>query len=222
MVTKAPPIEATAEERQGATPEAVAAYPLRIQLPHEWQLSDEALLEIGTLNDEWCFEADDEGGLFLMPPPAPKSARRELRIAAQLMHWSDSHNGEAFPSATFRLPNGWRRAPDAAWISDERLANIEPDHEGIWAVCPDFVVEVRSKTERLRLQHEKMEMWIEQGAREAWLVDPHEQMLTIYRTGQDLEQLERPESVTAVEIADDLTIDLTRVWPPRDQVPASS
>lgn len=221
MVTKVAPTDVSPEESPAVAPqtEAVArlAFPLRLQLPEDWQLTDDALLEIGSLNDEWYFEADDEGGLFVTPPPGPLSGARELRIASQILLWSDSsEQGQSFPSATFRLPNGWRRAPDAAWVSDERLSGISPDDEGIWAVCPDFVVEVRSRSDQLDPLQEKMEMWISQGARLAWLVDPREEHVWIYRPEQEPERLERPESVTATEIADDLAVDFSRIWPRRD------
>ena len=116
-------------------------------------------------------------------------------------------------SATFMLPNGDRRMPDAAWISNERLAEIADHDEIIWQICPDFVVEVRSATDDLKDQQAKMEMWISQGARLGWLVDPLEESVWVYRPEQEPERLERPESLTATEIADDLTIDLSRIWP---------
>ena len=56
-----------------------------------------------------------------------------MAIAAQLLHWSDhSGRGMVVGPALFRLPNGWRRWPRVAWISDERLATIDQNNEGIW------------------------------------------------------------------------------------------
>ena len=214
MVTEAPPAEAASKDPQAAKPATKSPYLLRIQLPSEWQLSDEALLEISSLNDEWHFEADGEGGLLLVAPPGTESGERELEIAGQVRNWRHAvDRGRAYGSTLFQLPNGWRRAPDAAWVSDERLATVERTDELVWKVCPDFIIEVRSGTDELNLLMGKMEMWVDQGAREAWLVDPQEQTLTIYRPNQEPEQLERPESATATEIADDLSIDFARVWP---------
>ena len=199
------------------------AFPLRLQLPVEWELTDEQLLELALLNEEWYLEADCEGGLYMAPPPGPLSAERELLIASQILFWSSTSNrGRVFPSATFRLPNGWRRAPDAAWISDERLSGIAPDNESIWAVCPDFVVEVRSVNDRLPPVQTKMKMWIAQGARLGWLVDPHNEVVWVYMEEEDPRRLERPESVTASEIAEDLTVDFSRIWPRHDPEPGTS
>lgn len=199
------------------------AFPLRLQLPAEWDLTDERLLELGSLNEEWYLEADCEGGLYMAPPPGPLSGERELLIASQILFWrSTSDRGRVFPSVTFHLPNGWRRAPDVAWISDERLSGIASDDEGIWAVCPDFVVEVRSTSDRLEPLKEKMQMWVSQGSRLGWLVDPFDEAVWIYRPEQEPELLERPESLTANEIADELTIDFSRIWPSQDPEPETS
>lgn len=156
--------------------------PLRLCLPASWVLSDQELLEFASLNREWSVEADAEGGLWMSPPAGTESGGRELDIGAQLFARSTAAGlGRAFgASSMFRLPNGWRRAADASWLSEERLAGLDPSDEGIWAVCPDFVVEVRSVSERPERLHEKMEMWVSQGARLGWLMDPFESVVWVY------------------------------------------
>ncbi len=198
-------------------------HPLRIQLPAEWELTDERLLEFCSLNEEWHIEADGEGGLWIVAPPGTESSEREANVVTDLMNWTRrSGRGRAIGSGLVQLPNGWRRAPDAAWISDERLAEIAGDDHIIWRICPDFVVEVRSATDDLEDLQTKIEMWIAQGARLGWLVDPYEEAVCIYRPEQEPERIERPQSLTALEIADDLTIDFTRVWPRRDQAASTT
>ena len=64
------------------------------------------------------------------------------------------------------------RAPGAAWVSPERAALMESDDERIPHLCPDFVVEIRSPSDRLSDQRAKLELWIEHGARLGWLIDP--------------------------------------------------
>lgn len=198
---------------------AQQAHLLRLQMPPEWELTDERFLELCRLNEGWRIEADGDGGLLIMAPTGPLSSAQGSSILAQVWVWSDERkSGMAFDSsATFQLPNEDRRMADAAWISDERLAEIAGDDHVIWRTCPDFVVEVRSATDDLAPQQRKMEMWISQGARLGWLVDPLEETVWIYRPERDPERLERPESLTASEIADDLTIDFNRIWPLRDQ-----
>ena len=202
---------------------AERVHPLRIQLPSEWTLTDELFLEFCSLNEEWHIEADGEGGLWIVAPPGTESSEREANVVTDLMNWTRrSGRGRAIGSGLVQLPNGWRRAPDAAWFSDERLAEIAGDDYIIWRVCPDFVVEVRSATDDLEDLQTKMEMWIAQGARLGWLVDPYEEAVSIYRPEQEPQQEARPESLTATEIADDLTIDFTRIWPQQDPTPETS
>lgn len=229
MVTKAPSTDVSSEESLGKPSReqsqvAQQAQLLRLQMPAEWELTDERFLELCSLNEGWRIEADGEGGLLIMSPTGPMSSARGGRIYSQTLAWSDvNESGMVFDSsATFLLPNGDRRIPDAAWIGDERLAEMDADDEGVWHVCPNFVVEVRSRTDRLSDQQTKMEMWVSQGANLAWLVDPFEEAVWIYRPEQEPERLERPESVTAAEIADDLTIDFSRIWPRRDPEPETS
>ena len=194
-------------------------FPLRLQLPSGWQLTDDRFLELCSLNEGWRIEVDGEGGLLIMVPTGPMSSARGGSVLAQIWIWSDEHeSGMAFDSsATFLLPNGDRRMPDAAWIGDERLAEIEDDHYIIWRICPEFVVELRSGSDRLEPQQAKMELWLSQGARLGWLIDPLDETVWIYRPGEEPERVERPTSLTAVEIADDLTIDFSRIWRPQGQ-----
>ncbi len=205
---------ATARAGRRASALDPSAFPLRLQLPPERALTDERFIELRRLNEGWRLETDAEGGLLIMAPTGPDSSDRSGRIYAQILFWSDARNtGRAFESsATFMLPSGDRRSPDAAWISDARLAAIADDDAVIWRICPDFVVEVRSASDALADQQSKLELWISQGARLGWLVDPLEETVWIYRSGQNPEKMERPATLTASEIADDLTVGFTRVW----------
>ncbi len=218
MVTAERPvsmIESPVAEGESTLPSR--GLPLRLKLPSEWELTDEQLLTLSSLNQEWHIEADCDGGLWIVAPPGTESSERESFVVAQLVEWRlATGRGRAIGSGMVHLPNGWRRAPDAAWFSDERLSEIAGDDHLIWRVCPDFVVEMRSASDRLDVQQQKMAMWIAQGARLGWLVDPFGEVVWIYRPEQEPERVERPESLTAVEIAEDLTIDFTRIWPQPD------
>ncbi len=219
MVTTPASKPAAAAAAPMRDPQPSSAFPLRLQLPSDWALTDEAVLELGSLNEGWRIETDAGGGLLIMSPTGPRSSIQGGRIYAQLLLWSDAGGGgEAFESsATFLLSNGERRMPDAAWISNVRLADVDEDGPAIWRVCPDFIVEVRSASDRLDLLQQKMEMWLSQGARLGWLVDPLEQTVWVYVPEQDVQRFERPDYLTTAEIAADLTIDLSRVWPTRER-----
>ncbi len=118
-------------------------------------------------------------------------------------------------STGFVLPNGARHSPDAAWTLKSRVQQLDPAvRERFWHLCPDFVIELRSPTDRPRAVREKMQEWIANGAQLAWLVEPAERSVTIFRPGRE------PVTVTAVDsIAGEGTVDgfvvaLPLVWDP--------
>lgn len=190
--------------------------PIVLRLP-QGVLSDELLIEISNLNEPLHFERSPEGALEISPPPGTLSGRRGSRIAVQIINWADEHeNGEAFGAASgFRLPTTAARDPDACWVSKESLRGVDTENEALWSVCPDLIVEVRSRGQTIRRQQEKMEEWMEAGARLGWLIDVYTEAgeVWVYREGNaEPERLERPDSLNGENVAEGLTVDLTRVW----------
>ena len=203
---------------------APGAFSLRLQLPSDWDLTDARFLELCSLNEGWRMEVDGEGGLLIMAPTGPLSSAQG---AASLRRFGfgatrTSRAWPLIPAPPSSCPTatvGWPMRPGSA-ISG--WPEIVGDDDIIWRICPDFVVEVRSATDELAGQQEKMEMWVSQGARLGWLVDPLEEAVWIYRPEREAERVERPESVAASEIGDDLVIDFSRIWPNREATPETS
>lgn len=190
--------------------------PIVLHLP-AGVLTDDLLIQISNLNEPLHFERSPEGALEISPPPGTLSGRRGSRIAAQIMKWADEQrNGEGFAAATgFRLVTSAARDPDAAWISTERLNDVDTHDEGLWSVCPDLIVEVRSRGQTVLRQQEKMQEWMASGARLGWLIDVYtkEGEVWVYRQGEsEPERLERPDSLSGEDVAEGLSVDLTRVW----------
>ena len=189
-------------------------WPIVVRLPADWSLTDECLIEISSLNDPLHFERSAEGALEISPPPGTLSGQRGGEVYAQVWVWNnDRSSSQSFAGGGFRLPNSAVREPDAAWVSGERLSDIELDDEGYWPVCPDFVVEVRSRGQSVAAQQEKMQEWMSNGARLGWLIDPYGDQVFIYRANQDEpERLERPETLSGEDVAEGLTVELAKVW----------
>lgn len=187
--------------------------PLSLRLPGEWELSEQCLIELASLNDPWRFERSAEGALEIMPPPGPRSSDRGGRIYAQVLLGGDDRGSAFESSGGFRLADSSIRAPDVSWVSNERLAGVEVDHEGAWPVCPDFVVEIRSPSDRLSQQQAKMRQWMSNGARLGWLIDPFEDAAWVYREGVgEPERIERPAKLDCGDVLPGLVIDLAHVW----------
>jgi len=169
---------------------------LNIQAAH---LSDEQFLQLCQENPDLRIEMNAKGELVIMPPTGMKTGVRKNRLGFHLEGWTrQNESGFAFDSSTmFTLPNGAKRSPDASWISRERWeALTEEQQEGIGPLCPDFVVELRSPSDRLSVLQEKMQEYIDNGARLGWLIDPLEKRVYIYRPGQSVEQLDDPATLS--------------------------
>ena len=183
-------------------------------MPEGMALSDDLLLGIGARNDGWRFESDAEGALLILAPAGSLSGRRGVIISTQLQNWASAGaGGDVFDaSSLFRLPDGNRRAPDIAWLSPERLSGVDENDEGVWRVAPDLVIEIQSRNDDPSQQRDKMELWMANGARLGWLIDPFEDRVWVYRPDRETEELMRPERIGDAAVLPGLEVDLSRVW----------
>ena len=158
-------------------------------------LTDDQFLGLCSDNRDFRIEMGAQGELIIMPPPGSRTGRRSARIVQRLANWTDQDGtGVCFGTDTgFTLPNRAKRGPDAAWISHDRWNGIpEEQQEKLAPICPDFVAELRSPSDRLSDIEEKMEEYIANGARLGWLLDPFENRAYIYRPGQAAERIDNP------------------------------
>ena len=159
-------------------------------------------------------ELTREGELIIMPATFPKSGRRNAKLTARLENWSEAAGlGETFDSSTlFTLPNGAIRSPDACWIEKSRWEAVSEDElDDLLVICPDFVAELRSKTDRLSAVQMKMREYLDNGARLGWLLDPKSQRVEIYRLGREVEILDNPASLSGEDVLPGFVLDLTGI-----------
>jgi Uma2 family endonuclease len=150
-----------------------------------------------------------------MPPTGGETGNRNIEISYQIQSWSRSNkSGIAFDSSTgFKLPNGADRSPDAAWIPLEKWQNLtEKERQRFVPVCPDFVVELRSKTDSLKSLQDKMKEYIENGARLGWLINPQDKQVEIYRQGKEVEILDYPQTLSGEDVLLGFVLDLQFIW----------
>ena len=188
---------------------------LPLRLRFEEPLSDCDLLKFCNENNPLRVERDSNGELILMSPNTPKGSSIEAEVLTDLMVWSRSDGrGKAFgPTAGFTLPDTSMRAPDASWITSIRWnALSEAQLDTYSPICPDFVIEVRSKSDRLKPLQEKMTMWIANGAELAWLVDPLRKVIEIYRLNESPEIHDNPTSVLGTGPVAGFELVLSRIW----------
>jgi Uma2 family endonuclease len=133
-----------------------------------------------------------------------------------LQAWSRQNQlGKAFDSSGgFKLPNGADRSPDASWVQRERWESLSLEQrEKFLPLCPDFVVELRSASDRLKSLQDKMQEYRENGAKLGWLIDPQNKRVEIYRPDQEeVEIQENPTTLSGENVLPGFILDLTVIW----------
>ena len=197
----------TAKER------AVNWQPLVMRLP-TFVLDAETFFDIAQANQDLRMELSAEGDLIVMPPAGTSTGDKNSEINMQLRQWAKRDGkGKAFDSSTgFLFPNQAVRSPDASWVSYEQLETLS--HEA-WTrfapLCPEFVLELRSPSDRLSVTKEKMQEYMENGAELGWLIDPQEQRVHIY-TADGVEVLEHPQAVVGTGVLAGFRLELGEIW----------
>ncbi len=186
--------------------------PLAIRLSAPF--TDEQLCAFAASIEPYRVERNAQGELEIMTPLVPNGGRRESYVIRRLDLWAEEHGGESFSSDTgFTLPDGSMRCPDASWISEERWrALTEEEQDQFSPICPEFIVEVVSKSDSRKTVERKMEMWLANGAQLAWMIDPYAATLSIYRPGTEAEVLSRPDWAEAETVVPGFRLEMARLW----------
>lgn len=166
-------------------------------------------------NPELRLELTAQGELIIMPPTGSKSGWRSGRSYYALTAWADKEgSGLTFDSSSgFTLPNGAKQSPDASWVKRERWNALSTAQQEEFApLCPDFVIEVRSPSDRLSDLQDKMQEYLANGAQLGWLIDPMEKRVYVYRLGQPVEVLADPASVSGDPILPGFVLLVRELW----------
>jgi Uma2 family endonuclease len=187
------------------------AAPDTIALPTNWEaliirpapprqrFSDEEFAAFCAQYPEYRIEMNSEGEMIIMLPVISEGGRRNFNLTARFGAWVDADGtGVGFDSSTgFTLPNGAKRSPDVSWIRRARWDALTEEQKNEFApICPDFVVELRSKSDRLSTLQEKMEEYLANGAQLGWLIDPLEKKVHIYRPHAPVQVLDNPSDIS--------------------------
>ncbi len=176
---------------------------LMAQLEYSERDIDRWFIEFNHANHELVgkLELDAEGALLITPMLREAGSSDEMATLVSLANWAEGYGGDAHGSRLgIRMPNGQIYAPDAAWISPEQQANrpqpYPPPDDWLLPFCPAFVVEIRSRSDRLAALQRKMADYIANGALLGWLIDPLQRRVHVYLPGQEPVVLDDPEVVS--------------------------
>jgi len=179
-----------------------------------FDLTDEAFYELCRSNPNVKFERTAMGELVVMSPTGGESGQRNADIIVDLGLWNrQTQLGVTFDSSTgFKLPNGAERSPDAAWVRGDRWEALTPEQRRKFPpLAPDFVVELRSPSDDLNTLQAKMKEYIDNGVQLGWLINPQDQQVEIYRSGQPVELLQSPQNLSGETVLPGFILDLGRI-----------
>jgi Uma2 family endonuclease len=164
-------------------------------------------------NPDWRLELTAKGELIIMAPTGWETSKQNGNLFAQVWKWNDlSKLGEVFDSSGgFTLPNGAIKSPDVTWIATSKLVGISTD-VAFPIVVPDFVIELRSSSDRLQTLQDKMLEYRENGVSLGLLLNRKERQVEIYRPGKEIEIIDSPSSLDCGDVLPGFSLELTKLW----------
>jgi Uma2 family endonuclease len=178
------------------------------------RLTREQFYELCKVNHDIRLERSSTGDLILIPPTGWESGRQNSLLNLRVGAWAEQDGtGIVFDSSTgFSLPNGADRSPDVAWVDKTRIAALAPDPARFLPLAPDFVLELRSATDKLATLQRKMAEYRDCGVRLGWLIDPQEKRVEIYRLGRPTEYLSQPDQLSGEDVLPGFVLTLAEIW----------
>lgn len=180
-------------------------------------MTDQQFADFCADHPDLSFETTATGEIIVMPPNFSKTGARNLDLSMQLGIWARRNGLDvASDSSTgFLLPNGARRSPDASWTPKDAIRQLSASsREGYWHLCPTFVVELRSPSDRLPVLRAKMQEYLDNGAQLGWLIDPEARTVEIYRPDREAELRQGIEDISGEGVLEGFCLDLRTIWDP--------
>ena len=175
-------------------------------------IDDGVFLEICRKNPDNRIERTQKGEIVFMAPTGGETGKFNASIIGIFYIWNKiQKKGKIFDSSTaFRLPSTAIRSPDLAFISTDRWNSLSKgEKESFPPICPDFVLEIRSKTDKLTDLQSKMEEWIEGGCKLGWLLDIENLQFFIYKPESEVQVLQgRTVLLTGEDVLPEFTLSI--------------
>ncbi|MEJ1930518.1 Uma2 family endonuclease [Nostoc sp. NIES-2111] len=197
------------------SPVATEIMPIVLKMQPNIVMTDDQFFDFCQLNGDFRIERNHLGDLLIMPPTGAETDERNFNLTGQSWTWTKQDGtGVGFGSSGgFTLPNGAVRSPDAAWVKKARWEAIPVEQRKKFApICPEFVVELRSETDSLKILQEKMEEYISNGTELGWLLDRKQRKVFIYRPDQAGKELDNPFTLSGEDLLPGFVLDLSQIW----------
>jgi len=194
---------------------SVRATPFPLLIRPEVPLTDDELLEFCRSNKGFTIECASDGTLYVMTPAGAKTSRLNAFVARELDIWAEA-DGRGFSFGSdlgVRFPDRSMLAPDAAWTFRSRFEELDKSsQDSFLPFCPEFVIELRSPSDRTSRVEAKMETWIARGAKLGWLIDPQRKLAMVYRPEREPETVAQPEFLLGEDPVFGFRLNMQRFW----------
>jgi Uma2 family endonuclease len=189
---------------------------LPIRIPDLPSMDNDRLYNFCVYNPELKIERNHKGELLIMAPTGGETGYRNFYINGSIFTYLKQTNlqGRFFDSSTgFLLPNKAIRSPDASWISAERWDALRPEERKKFVpLAPDFLIELLSESDEISFAQIKMQEWIENGVRLAWLLDPFQKASYICRKNREVEVVMGMNTLSGEDVLPGFELDLSVIY----------
>jgi Uma2 family endonuclease len=166
-------------------------------------------------NSPLRFERYPKGEVLVMAPAFARTGQLELYTGSMLHLWAEKvGTGIVFGStAGFEFPDTSVLSPDASWVATDRWNALTREQQEDYApLCPEFVIEIRFASDRVKQLEAKMRLWLHHGAQLAWMIDPKRKLAMIYRPDREPEILKEPATLIGEGIVAGFELEMKRFW----------
>ncbi len=156
---------------------------IKLKTPVLDRLTEEEFAQFCLDHRDLRIERNSSGHITIMPPVFTESGFTNNELSYQLTHWNRrARLGRVGDSSTgYTLPGGAMLSPDASWVAEERWQALPAaDRRRFARICPDFIMELASSSDRLPDLLGKMHDWLGAGVRLAWLVVPSTETVHVF------------------------------------------
>lgn len=174
-------------------------------------MNDDEFIRFCQNNPDLKFERRKNGDIVFMANTGGETGSDNFELSVDFGLWNrQARFGKFFDSSTaFRLPDTSIMSPGVSAISQTRWdALTTEERRKILPLCPDFVLELRSQSDRLKDCREKMNDWMANGCRLGWLIDLTNQTVTIYRPDQEPQEIAATNQLSGEGVLPGFVLDL--------------
>jgi Uma2 family endonuclease len=190
-----------------------------IAIPKGFRVTPEQFEQLAYAEQVARMELTKDGELIIMSPTGGTAGGKNFNLYLDLGIWNrQTKLGKSFDSSTiFVLPNGARRSPDVSWIKLERWNQLnQAQQDGFPPLAPDFIIELVSPSDLKNQRYEdlqaKMQEYLDNGVTLGWLIEPDTKTVEIYRSQQQVEILNSPQTLSGENVLPGFILDLSEVF----------